>query len=69
MKVVDMATILKFCAMELTICIRFVTNVTPKEVYASVSFGHDPVKTVAMPTIFVSVFRFLDLVSCHRLGF
>ena len=27
------------------------------------------VKTVAMPTMYVSEFRFLDFVCCHRLGF
>ena len=33
---------------------------TPKDIYASVKFGHDPVKTVAIATISVLVLRFLD---------
>ena len=46
--------------MDLTICIRFGAYLTPKEICASISFGHDPLRTDAMPTISVSVFRFLD---------
>ena len=35
----------------------------------SISLGHDPVKTVAMPTISVLVFiMFLEFVCCHKLG-
>ena len=47
--------------MDLTI--RFGENVTPKEIYASISFGYDPVKTFAMRAISVSVFGFLDFVA------
>ena len=32
------------CAVDLTICIRFGKNVTPKEIYDSISFGRDPEK-------------------------
>ena len=37
---------------DLTICIRFCENVIPEKIYASISFGHDPVKPVAMPFLF-----------------
>ena len=52
-----------FKPVDLTICqidIRFGENVYPKETYASLSFGHDPMKTVAMAAIFVWIFTFFS---------
>ena len=49
--------------MNLTICIIFVENVTPIEVYVSISFRHDPIKTVAMSTIYVWIFTFLHFAA------
>ena len=38
-------------------------NLTPQEIYISISFGHYPVKSVAVPTVSVSVFRILYLIA------
>ena len=49
--------------MDLTICIRFSENVTPAEIYASISFGHDPVIIVANYFLFQYVGSWTSFVS------